>query len=288
MSDYYVKSGETVHSIILSNYMDDPDLMMGGGADYMIVYGTAIDTWVEGGSLTVYDGGVAKGITVNMLGSVDVFSGGKFTGTMTFEPGASIYFETGSIFDFDLTTAAPGEMALVNGLSLVQGAPTFTLTVDGTLEYGNYVLAGGADAFGDVITIQNTFGEHLGMLTPGGESVEIDDRLYALGIEENDLILMVADIIVAGTEFDVFSGDSFENIVVSGGAMTVHGGSVDHVTIFNNGYLGVSSGGTATNINASPEAYLDFDVTSDTLVTGTIGGSAFLIQGGKVSDFVIG
>jgi len=63
-------------------------------------------------------------------------SGGKLTGRMTFNGGAIVSASSGAIIDFDLTQLSAGAAALANDISVIQGAPLYTLTVDGQLTNG--------------------------------------------------------------------------------------------------------------------------------------------------------
>ena len=146
-------------------------------------------TVASGGGLFVYDGGKTDGLTMQSGGIVFVSSGGKLAGQLTFEAGATVSAASGGILDFDLTQTKPGNDALVNDLSLVLGAPSFTLTVDGGEYSGQYTLAGGAGNFAGTITVTDTTGAALGVLTVGATEVEIGDCAYSLGLAGNSLVL---------------------------------------------------------------------------------------------------
>lgn len=153
--------------------------------------GTIADgvTVASGGGLFVYDGGTADGLTVQSGGIVFVSSGGKLTGQMEFATGATVSATSGGILAFDLTQTKPGDDALVNDLSLVLGTPTCTLTVDGGVYSGKYTLAGGTGSFAGTITVTDTAGATLGILTVGAAQVELGDCLYSLAIAGSDLVL---------------------------------------------------------------------------------------------------
>ena len=135
------------------------DVSDGGAADCTTVNSDGI--------LYISNGGSANAATVNPGGRLDVCDGGMIGGEMTFATGATVSFEEGGRLDFDLTRMTPSAEAQVHGLSLVQGAPTFTLTVGGNQwEKCTYVLADGADGFDSPITlISRATGDELGTLT---------------------------------------------------------------------------------------------------------------------------
>jgi len=146
-------------------------------------------TLSEGRSATVHSGTTANSITVQDGGRLEVFSGGKLTGQMTFEPNTYVSANNG-IIDFDVSELAPGEDARVNRLSAIQGTPVFTLTVSDSQEYGTYTLANGAAEFDGVIRVQSTLGKSWGTLTVDGAAFHNDKR-FVLKLEDNVLQLEV-------------------------------------------------------------------------------------------------
>jgi len=153
----------------------------GAGADHIVVN--------EGGRVFV-QGGTADNIIVNSRGNCSI-SAGKITGKMTFESGAAVSAEEGGIIDFDLTGTSAGAEALVNDLSIIQGTPLYTLTVDGTQANGDYKLADGAADFAGTISVVNTAGESLGALTVGATTT-IDGTDYLLANENGALSVTVS------------------------------------------------------------------------------------------------
>ena len=157
--------------------------------------GEARDTFVNnGGKMYVYSGGFFNGGTVSSGGVLTVSSGGLITGRMTIINGAKVSASAGAIIDFDLTRTAPGDSALVSNLSLINGAPVFTLTASGDLDTGDYVLAGGASGFNKYITVydsETVFS--YGMFTVG-ESVRVGNLSYTLYLSGSDLAVSVVEV----------------------------------------------------------------------------------------------
>ncbi|MBR2963451.1 MAG: AIDA repeat-containing protein, partial [Lentisphaeria bacterium] len=151
MANYIVSSGQISGGIILNNY----------------------------DSMTVLDSGTANSTTVNQYGNLYVSSGGTATGKLTFGTNGSAYFGAGGILDFDLTKTYTGGAVHVNDLSVVQGTPSYTLTVSGSLLDGTYNLAEGATGFDKTITVRNTLGTELGTLTVG-ETQKLGGMNYTL------------------------------------------------------------------------------------------------------------
>ena len=152
---------------------------------------TANSTTVNtSGFFYIYSSGIANTTTVHSDGDLCVSSGGKMTGKMTFESGAVVSMYEGALLDFDLTQTEAGEAALVNDLSIIQGTPVYTLTVDGTEAEGVYTLAAGAADFASTITVKNTYGDDLGTLKLG-EKVYIGKDDYTLTLTDDVLSVAI-------------------------------------------------------------------------------------------------
>ena len=157
--------------------------------------GSAIGTVVNDlGSMPVSSGGTVTDTTVNAGGSMSIFSGGKANGQMTFASGAIISAFEGAVLAFDIIGLAPSGGPFLNDLSVVKGAPSFTLTVDKMLvSDGTYFLAGRATGFDPVITVLSPDGETIGTLSVGGGTQEIDELKYTLSLKESVLCVSVGE-----------------------------------------------------------------------------------------------
>jgi len=145
----------------------------------------------DGGTLRIYEGAILDGVSMSN-GDLYIFEGAKATGKMELN-GGYIYVHGGAVIDFDLTQTTPGAEALVSDLSLVNGTPSYTLTVSGSEVDGVYRLADGAAAFDQTITVMNTTGAALGTLTVGATQ-EIGGVKYALELnDDGNLDLTVGD-----------------------------------------------------------------------------------------------
>ena len=163
----------------------------------LLLSGTAENTSVlEDGIAVICSGGVASDTSVAGEGKLTVKSGGKVTGQVQLEDEAKVTFEDGAILDFDLTGATAGTAAPVNDLSIIQGTPLYTLTVNGTEVEGVYSLADGAAGFAGTISVVNTAGDALGSLTIGGEAVSVDNVSYTLGLVNSTLSVTVEESVV--------------------------------------------------------------------------------------------
>ena len=179
--------------------------------------GTANSTTVSSGGIYVYSGGTATDTTVSSGGSMVVYSGGTVTGRMNLNSGAIVSAVEGAIVNFDLTQTSAGAAALVNDLSIIQGAPWYTLTVDGTQADGIYSLADGAADFNSTISVRNIAGDELGTLAVGG-TLTFGDVDYTLNLNGSALSVEVISSVVPvfeGTFYEGdFNGDGFDTLAV--------------------------------------------------------------------------
>ena len=296
----------TVHSGTTASFTTISD-----GWLHVFSGGSANDTLIEKGSMCIFDGGFTDhtvvnyggrlivfcgGTAINTMvkpkgGTLDVYSGGKLTGKMTFIDGAVVSMYEGAILDFDLTQTETGTEALVKDLSLIQGTPSFTLTVSDTQEKGVYALAEGATEFAGTISVVNASGEALGTLTVYG-SLETENRRYTLNLNGDVLTLtcyalikdrVISNETVSVTPYEIFSSPT----VSSGGSLIVSsGGTTLHTTINSGGVALISCGGTAnqTTINSKGELIISSGGSANDTTVNSKG--AFTVEsGGSVNYY---
>ena len=144
----------------------------------------------SGNSASVHSGTTVNSAVVNSDSKLEVFSGGKMTGQMAFAEGAIVSAYENAALDFDISELAPGSVARVNNLSVVQGTPLYTLTVADSPETGIYSLADGASGFQSSITVVNTSGTKLGMLIVG-DTLKIGEKDCTLNLNDSALTFVV-------------------------------------------------------------------------------------------------
>ena len=150
--------------------------------------GTDLTFEAQDAGLDVYDGGIAKNITFDHSTELNVYSGGKVTGKMSFGFFTQVTAESGAILDFDLTQTAPDADALVDNLSLVMDQPfTYTLTVDNQQAGGTYKLAGNAAGFNKIISVRSALGDDYGYLTFGG-TLSTGSSSYTLVLDADNTL----------------------------------------------------------------------------------------------------
>lgn len=162
----------------------DRTIISSGGIVSVCSGGLAKETTVSsGGVLYISSGGLGDCIFVASSGSLYAKENSRITGRMTVEAGAVFSANETTVLDFDLTRMEPGAAALVNNLSVIQGMPLYTLTVDSSLKTGTYVynLADGALNFNGMISVVNTAGAVFGTLSVG-QSIRIGETNYSLNL----------------------------------------------------------------------------------------------------------
>ena len=149
--------------------------------------GVASDTTVLFGGMLRFAGGTAQGLTT-------ISSGGKMSVALptTIGNGMNVSATTGAIVDFDISNLSPANTALINNLSLIQGAPDYSITVSGTNAYGLYTLANGAplNYSGSMELYRES--DSLGTLSVGG-TISRDYKKYLLKETGNTLSLNIAE-----------------------------------------------------------------------------------------------
>ncbi len=186
-------------------------LVNSNAAIYVSRGGTANSTAINfGGSLFVSSGGIANVNSVNISGflyvssggtansttiyggTMHVYSGGKVTGKLAINGGASVTVDAGAEINFDVSKRTGGDSYLINNLSLIDGAPNYTITVSATQSTGIYKLAQGAAGFTQTVSIGNG-SNILGSLTVNGISVTNGDYSYSLLLNSGNLSLSVVN-----------------------------------------------------------------------------------------------
>ena len=178
------------HSIHLSGGIANNTSLGGGhlydGATY-VYYGGQMDIWAEGTAtkttaessnyIYVHSGGTAR--DTNMHGYMYIYSGGEHRGSLWIRTGAIVYAYSGSKIDFTVADHKETDSYLINDLSLIQGAPTYTITVSANQKSGIYKLAAGASSLTGSLTIGDGTVNY-GTITVNGSDFIYNDITYSL------------------------------------------------------------------------------------------------------------
>ena len=141
--------------------------------------GVANSTTVNsGGYMYIYAGGVANSTTMSG-GRIFISSGGVHHGDLQIADGAVVSAYSGAIIDFTVAKQSADDDYLINNLSLISGAPTYTITVAENQAYGTYELAQGAENFTGTIAV-TVGGTLIGNLSANGAAIVSNGISYQL------------------------------------------------------------------------------------------------------------
>ena len=199
----FVSSGGTANSTTV-NYWGDLYVLNGGVANSITVNscgrlrvssgGVANSTTVNsGGNFSVSSGGVANSTTVNSGGYLTVSSGGTHKGSLNIANGGTVSAYAGSIIDFTVAGRTAEDGYLINDVSIISGAPTYTITVDADQAYGTYKLAQGAEEFTGTLSI-GTETVNYGSITVNGEDFVYNGVTYSLDQVNGNLTLTILEV----------------------------------------------------------------------------------------------
>ncbi|MBP5585881.1 MAG: AIDA repeat-containing protein [Lentisphaeria bacterium] len=267
------------------------DTIVGGGK--MLLYaGAASNTTVANGGILDINAGLASNTTVSDGGSCAVTNGGSLvTGTVC--SGGSVFFDSGTYLDGLTTIGCGGQISFTDKYLTVKGtinflldapadeeAPLFVqglhffnhnadlcITVCDDTSAGIYLLADGAAGFSKTVSVRNTSGDELGVLSLTGESIVVDGLEYLLGLEENVLFVEVTP---HRDEVEVYdharltsSGKTMSDIVLEEKGdnlmMIYSGGTATNTTAGTNTSIIVSGGGTAIDLSIDYNAVMTMD-----------------------------
>ena len=165
----------------------------------------------SGEAMHISNGGVANSTTVNSGGIMFISSGGTHRGSLQIENGATVSAYTGATVDFTLSDRKESDGYLINNLSLISGAPTYTITVSENQANGIYKLAQGAGNFSGSISVGNG-SVNYGTLTANSGNVKYSNTSYSLVLSNGNLSLSVVNNAVESTLTGNKNGVSFTNI----------------------------------------------------------------------------
>ena len=205
----------------------------------VVTGGAASDITVTSGGVMILSGGEAGDTAVTSGGQLNISDGGVHHGALHIESGAEVTVAEGGVIDFAVAERTAEDESLINDLSRISGAPSYTITVSAEQADGTYRLAQGAADFTGSITVGDGTTVY-GTVTVNGEFLEYNDRTYILNQSQGDLTLTITGTSepilrgdssgvswfrVDGTEFAVgYSMDDFATSL----AVTTTGNAVDH------------------------------------------------------------
>ena len=96
--------------------------------------------------------------------------------------------------DFTVANQNGNDGCLINNLSLIAGAPTYTITVAANQTCGTYKLAQGAENFTGSVTIRDNAITY-GSLAVNGNNFLYNDTIYSLAQINGNLTLTIKEYI---------------------------------------------------------------------------------------------
>ncbi|MBR2721141.1 MAG: AIDA repeat-containing protein, partial [Lentisphaeria bacterium] len=289
----YISSGGTANSTTV-NYYGAMFISSGGVANSTTVNsgsyidinsgGTANDTTVNSnGGMYIYNGGVANSTTVNSSGRMYIYSGGVHRGSLQIESGATVSAYKGAKIDFTVADRNTEDGYLINDLSLIQGTPTYTITVSTDQADGTYKLAQGASNFTGTLTIGNGTVDY-GTITVNGADFVHNGVTYSLDQVSGNLTLTVSGGKTAAVDGDL-DGNGLADVILvhtkqgySGAWLTTGTSSVIKWGNLGNVNSKVELIGTG-NVNGTTEDGSDIIMKIGTTV------AAWVTDGGKVKSY---
>ena len=250
VSGGFVENGDSSHAgglflesgaVAKHTIVEGADIFVGSSGFAFVSSGAlAYDNEIlSGGRMTVFSGGTANSILVARSGTL-MLSGGQATGPMTFESGAIVSAIGGAEINFDLTERKPSDAAQINDLSLVQGAPAYTISVSSNQNGGVYRLADGAAGFQETITVyadENAIGSAAvgRTLTFGYLSctLQLSGSILSLAVNYTPTVSggeVFSGLVIApgdvrrGMLYVLSGGKAFDTVIQPGASMTVSSG----------------------------------------------------------------
>ncbi|MBE6377772.1 MAG: hypothetical protein E7051_03010 [Lentisphaerae bacterium] len=184
--------GTTITSrahMYLSGGIGNNNIVDYGGQMNIYSGGKVADTTVNRyGYMYIETDGLASNTVINSNGRMYIY--GIHDGTLQIESGATVSAYSGAKIDFTVADRNTEDGFLINDLSLIQGAPTYTITVSADQADGTYKLAQGASNVTDTLTIGDGTVNY-GSITVNGADFVYNDTVYSLDQVDGNLTLTI-------------------------------------------------------------------------------------------------
>ncbi len=232
-------------------------------------------------NIVVSSGGSLNVSSSTQLSSATVLSGGVIAmQDFVLAPESQLVVSSGGVVKFTMPTysvVGAVQLPCVNDLSLIQGAPEYSVLFSNGPWIGTFSLAKGAAGFDKTITVNTIRNGAVGTLTVG-KITTIGDTDCLLNLVGDELTLMVR-----ATGEDFGEGGLSDETKTIGSGTTVSG-----IIVNSGGVLVVSSGGTATESEINAEGMLrvyDGGLADKSLVNA--GGVMEVYSGGDARNTAV-
>ena len=160
-------------------------------------------TVLRDASINIMDGGIASNTL--LYGSLQINSGAAHKGSLLITSSGTVSAESGAEIDFTVSEQTLTDDYLINDLSRISGAPSYTVTVDGTMAFGKYKLAGKASSLASSGMVLGDANGSWGTITVNGDIFYRNDTGYRLFLENNDLHLQISNDFIAPDAPEIFA-----------------------------------------------------------------------------------
>ena len=237
--------------------VDGADLVISGtGAAYDVVLRDGHAENGDWSDLKLRNGGSVENLTVYETGSLEVGSNCTVSNAVIYS-GAHLSYQNGAKF-FNTVINSGVELNLrqdktvVSGLTVNEGGRVYVGgTASGIVENGGWIEVSGE---GSGSFASNTFS---GLTLNNGQSATVHSGTTA-----------TSTTVTSGGMLKIFSSGIADGVAVSRGGML----QIDRAT-------------DVSNVKVMNSGYLEMTIDSGTNIAGSIGGSAFAVDSGKISGF---
>jgi len=239
--------------------------------------------------------GRAEDVNVKSGGEVYLLDGAVLGGHLQLANGAVVSAYEGATIDFELSKAN-ATTPLIDNLSVITGAPSFTITVNAETEAGTYLLATGAADFGGTITVQDetmkygsltlsnplVYGWNTYTLNKNGDALALSVTRNATEAPSNGELIsheMIYDAVIqAGKTISITSGLTYYEANVNNGGIlnVVSNGVAEETRVNSGGVMTVMSGGQANETHMGEWGVLE-------VLGGGSANGVILDKGGTIS-----
>ncbi len=257
----------------------------------------------EDGAVNIYDGGSLAGMIAEGSNTLTVCSGGSaanilLEGDYYLEEGAVLtgthefngkMYVSGKVnarsayIIIDMQGAEVTDTAIISNLDNLN-AWMYTITVDGELDCGTYILADNAANFSGGVAMEDVNGKELGGLSLGGGVVVYSGNTYTLERIDNSLCLTVGLVAAPPLKGDMVTVFKDGKAVKSAAVLT--GEKIG--TFGGNNLMHVSSGGFVNLTTLNISGRIEIHSGGSALATTIGAGSATVLSGGVMNDTVVG
>lgn len=213
----YVKDGGTANDTTV--YLGSAVVSDGGVANGAEVFNNGNLQITNGGVVnnveidkagysTINNGGIMNNSIIGEYGNLMILDGGIHKGIMQISASAKVTAEAGSEINFTIDGRTSADDYMINDISLIGGAPSFSVTVGADQAPGVYKLAQSSAAFTSDITIGNG---SIGV----GESLSYNGVQYTLSQDGNYSLSLSAVVVVpSGIVKNDYNGDGRTDLCV--------------------------------------------------------------------------